>query len=500
MATPRGTYAGQPYGMSFLRDALEDARNYIDTEYTAAEIASDFADFPTSTRARTADVVAFVYSGWQDESLMDLHPHAPPSGSCYVTGERQGDGDGPHDDGTLDAAETFTGIGIHAHEIGHILGLAHPQGDARIGNRVTTDDHNPYTNQTPDGTTIENWAGGSIAGWCTMHSGADGPATEGSHQGDGAYTFSFTSCPNPYNAFYMADLRDEFGWNITVHESHATEQHVRVNPAPRNYYLIDAPGGQLMLEFRDADSFGQYNQWYHFDQAPGLLVWRRNFANNSLPRIIPADQRRLFNALPRPLSGETTRLWNDSFVYPGIDIISDPFGAVQEVSTGENLVEANGLRSTIESMASYQGEDPAAVANRDALPDYMQLVGPAPGRNWPAHRVTPDWATDESHFARPPSRTDANGNRVNDDDPLHVALRNIVVNRGTDPHALVNIFHGYWEGTLTQSASWSGDVYVGGDLIVPGDHSHHWERNDRPLLEAQGERCQQVTVQFPTVV
>ncbi len=216
-----------------------------------------------------------------------------------------------------------------------------------------------------------------------------------------------------------------------------------------------------MLEFRDADSFGQYNQWYHFDQAPGLLVWRRNFANNSLPRIIPADQRRLFNALPRPLSGETTRLWNDSFVYPWIDIISDPFGAVQEVSTGENLVEANGLRSTIESMASYQGEDPAA------LPDYMQLVGPAPGRNWPAHRVTPDWATDESHFARPPSRTDANGNRVNDDDPLHVALRNIVVNRGTDPHALVNIFHGYWEGTLTQSASWSSDVYVGGDLIVP---------------------------------
>ena len=222
-----------------------------------------------------------------------------------------------------------------------------------------------------------------------------------------------------------------------------------------------------MLEFRDADSFGQYNQWYHFDQAPGLLVWRRNFANNSLPRIIPADQRRLFNALPRPLSGETTRLWNDSFVYPWIDIISDPFGAVQEVSTGDNLVEANGLRSTIESMASYQGEDPAAVANRDALPDYMQLVGPAPGRNWPAHRVTPDWATDESHFARPPSRTDANGNRVNDDDPLHVALRNIVVNRGTDPHALVNIFHGYWEGTLTQSASWSSDVYVGGDLIVP---------------------------------
>ena len=495
MDSDHSDYLGQTVGASsFLHHGLITARRYIRNEYTADEQANDFADFSNSQFLRTADVVAFVYSGWQDENRTGLHPHARRGGSVYVTGEREGDGNGPddHDNNPAtpaiqDAAETFGAIGIHAHEIGHILGFRHPQANPGNPDYVTTDDWNPYANQRPGVTrydttddegnpiteVVENWGGGSVAGWCTMHQGSDGPATEGSHRGDGAFTFTYASCPNPYNAFYMMDLRTNFSWNIDVHSKNSTEQHARIDPAPEHYYLIDAPGGELMLEFRDADSFGKYNQWYQFDEAPGLLVWRRNRVNLAdpsrapLPRIIPADNRRIFNALAQPVSGETTRLWNDSFVYPWIDIISDPFGAVQEVSTGENLVEANGLRSTIESMASYQGEDPAAVANRDALPDYMQLVGPAPGRNWPAHRVTPDWATDESHFAQPPSRTDANGNEVGDDDPLHVALRNIVVNRGTDPHALVNIFHGYWEGTLTQSASWSGDVYVGGDLIVP---------------------------------
>ena len=485
MGMTRAQYAGMAVGRSsILHDALIRVRGYITAEYTADEIASDFADFPRSIFLRTADVVVFVYSGWQSGNRNGLHPHARPNGSCYVTGERQGGHRRPG------PADRFTGIGIHAHEMGHILGLRHPQGDPGDPDYVTTDDYNPYADQTPgvstyerqnaDGTTttetVANWGGGSIAGWCTMHQGSDGPATEGSHRGDGAFMYSWASCPNLYNPFYIRDLRNAFMWTTTstaIDESHRTQQHVRIDPAPEHYYLIDAPGGELMLEFRDADSFGKYNQWYQFDEAPGLLVWRRNRVNLAdptrapLPRIIPADNRRIFNALAQPVSGETTRLWNDSFVYPWIDITSDPFGAVQEVSTGDNLVEANGLRSTIESMASYQGEEDPEVANRMALPDYMQLVGPAPGRNWPAHRVTPDWATDESHFARPPSRTDANGNRVGDDDPLHVALRNIVVNRGTDPHAFVNIFHGYWEGTLTQSATWSGDVYVGGDLIVP---------------------------------
>ncbi len=180
-----------------LHDALIRVRGYINAEYTADEIASDFADFPRSIFLRTTDVVVFVYSGWQSGNRNGLHPHARPNGSCYVTGERQGDHFWPG------PADRFTGIGIHAHEMGHILGLRHPQGDPDDSDYVTTDDYNPYADQTPgsdtyerpnpDGTTstvtVANWAGGSIAGWCAMHQGSDGPATEGSHRGDGAFMY-----------------------------------------------------------------------------------------------------------------------------------------------------------------------------------------------------------------------------------------------------------------------------------------------------------------------
>ena len=476
MDEDRQHYEDRGAGDSFLEDALEDAVEYVDDEYADD---ADYANFPRTLTTSNTDVVVFVYAGFERNNRIgeesDLHPHAIMDGCCYVTGERQGSGRGPrdHDNNSStpripDSAETFTGIGIHAHEMGHVLGLRHPHGDPP--NRVATDDRNVYAGQTPgvdtytdaDGNTVtvEPWGGGTIAGWCTMQSGADGPPTEGRHVGQSAYTYSYDSCPNPFNPFYMDDMRDEFGWNIRFNEIDETSQHYRINPMPEDYYVIEARGSTLMLELRDAESFGRYNLWYQFDEAPGLLVWKRPGAFGRL-RLVPADRRRIFNAMAQPVGGQTRRLWSDDidFIYPWMDLISDPFGAIQEVSTGDNLVEANGLRATILSMKEYQGDESENVA---ALPDYMQLFGSQ-------HRVTPGWATDATHFTNPPRRTQRT------EIPMRVALRNISVHRGTeenerDDYFILNVFHDYWEGTLARHEVWDEDVtYVGGDLIIPED-------------------------------
>ena len=475
---PKSRHDYQTANDEFFDDALEAMHIYIRRNYETETL--DWSGLPATTEAPTDELIVFIYAGWQVDDrggAHDLHPQAEFDHCCYVTGERQGDGNGPEDhdrDSSTpripDASEAFTGIGIHAHELGHILGLHHPSGDRAAA------DTNPYTGQTGGMGGVPFWRAGSVSAWCTMQNGRDGPATEGGlDTNTRGFYFSHGSCPSLFNPFYMRDLDDAYTWNVEFHEISEGVRSYRIDPAPDDYYEVSVvnanPHGNpgVILEFREADSFGQYNDWYHFDQAPGLLVWKRFGTEYNDLQLIPADNRRIFNALrwQDPFRGSTIREWDASFSYPWIDRISDPFGAVMEVEPDENDlggVEANGLRSTIQSMEAYQAAIPPT------LPAHMMLDGSE-------HRVTQDWLTDSSHFMNPLAVLDGNGEptgRTTANDPVNIGLRNIVVHRtGTNSetgYAILNIYPNYYEAPLSSTPttqSWSGDIYIGADVEIP---------------------------------
>ncbi len=459
----------------FFPDALEAMHDYINENYDTE--SSEWDNLPAEVTAPTDELIVFIYAGWQVDDrgdTHDLHPQIHTARCCYVTGERQGDGNGPDNSTTPptpDPSEKFTGIGIHAHELGHILGLRHP-----TARRAATDT-NPYTGQTGGMGGVPLWRAGSVSAWCTMQNGRDGPATEGGLRSGGTEGFYYAhgSCPSLFNPFYMRDLDDAYTWNVEFHEISEGVRSYRIDPAPDDYYEVSVvnanPHGNpgVILEFREADSFGQYNDWYHFDQAPGLLVWKRFRTEYNDLQLIPADNRRIFNALrwQNPFRGSTIREWDESFSYPWIDRISDPFGAVVEVEPdafGSGGVEANGLRTTIQSMKAYQDADPPN------LPAHMMLDGGE-------HRVTQDWVTDSSHFMNPLAILDHNDSptgRTTANDPVNIGLRNIVVHRtGTNSetgYAILNIYPNYYEAPLSSTPttqSWSGDIYIGADVEIP---------------------------------
>ena len=337
-------------------------------------------------------------------------PNAPSAarvGYRYVMGERQGWGD-DRDNHSLDES---AGIGMHVHEIGHLLGFHHPDG-TWVGT-------NPYTSQTtgdvvgtPPNTVTVRFSQANLSGWGSMQSGAHGPPKVG----DGGYTEAYRSCPNPFNPFFRMDL----GWN-TQHDIIATRLDQRIEPGPDHFYVVEGENYyDYLLEFRTVgEAFGQYVGWYRFTQSPGLLVWRRlrNSGNFWRTMLIPADGRSIFDARARPGRAEPTEE-DPTYTYVWQDRLSDPFGAVEQ-------------------------DGP---------------FGPLPDSE---HRPSVADATDATHL-----RYDLGGNLRG---PSRLAFRNIRIHRdhAEGEHAWVDIYFNYWAGVLRGNTTWSGIVYVGGDVTIP---------------------------------
>ena len=302
---------------------------------------------------------------------------------------------------------------------------------------------NPYTRQTR---LFEEPPQALTLGWGVMHSGAHGPPVQGRVVGsDSALVYQYRSCPNPFNPMYRRDL----GWS-TAHAITATTLNARIDPGPRNYhYFVGADQAEYILEFRTAEGFGRYTGWYRFAEAPGLLIWKRPHPRNpdiNFPRLVPADNRRLYNAKRRPVR-PTPRAWSAGFAYSWLDRLSDPFGAV----------EGNGLRETIEAMAHYDvdGHSPPVTLALDGV----------------EHRPVVSDADDESHFRRAGLGVSSSGDDGLLDPASRRAVRNIRVTRNaTNPatgSALVDVYFDYWVGSISGTETWSSSpVYVGGDVTI----------------------------------
>ena len=76
---------------------------------------------------------------------------------------------------------------------------------------------------------------------------------------------------------------------------------------------------------------------------------------------------------------------------------------------------------------------------------------------------------DDSNVLRYTLERETSGERSLDP-ATRVALRNIRIVRDTDDprtaYALVNIYVDHWTGPITESDTWSGDIYVGGDVTI----------------------------------
>ena len=385
---------------------------------------------------RRQNKLAIVYTGWtsarnDQTDYTGLHPRAGPTetrpstpmgtdatfATYYQMGARFG-----HGTEGRDPAQRFAGIGIHVHEIGHLLGLDHGGGSHTV--------RNPYLDVSKRHETANFMA------WSPMSSVSQGPPVQGLDADDSDYAFlhQYQSCPPPFNPGYLSFL--EWG-----NEEELTEtQSQTIGPYPANYHYVDGDlRHRIFLTFRPAESFGKYVLSHQFKEAIGLLIWKHHEPGVNIPwpvvkpAVIPADGRAIFNALSEDQEGATIKAYSESAVYAWLDQLSDPFGAK----------EGNGVEETIRSLPYF----------RDATnPEPTNYVYPNP-----EDRVTPDWATDASHFAS----FGIGGNTF-------VGVRNIHIVRDDNGsgYAVANVYTNYLEGVVT-TREWSDKVFVGADVTVP---------------------------------
>ena len=269
-------------------------------------------------------------------------------GYRYVMGERQGFGRNGH------GIDEFAGIGTHAHEIGHLLGLTHGWGSWADPTNSNQDDRTASA--------YVNSRGANQLGWTLMQGGGD----QGPEDDDGRYWLAYRSCPNPINPFYLMDL----GW-LTPDEIRGPHDDYAIAPGTTHWIERNTTQGpvEFLLNRRTLQSFdGRYVSFYDYatgnDAEQGLMIWRRYSEHHphweERPMLIVADERRYRNARDRD--------WNPD-VHEYHDMLSDPFAAGEiadrrynhtgstqaDVSEVTSLNAGEGLRQGIDHSTRRNG-------------------------------------------------------------------------------------------------------------------------------------------------
>ena len=333
---------------------------------------TDIPGGPTDTLdRRRRHKVVYLYSGATyiaRDPVGLLHPQADmvtlgtpgnPSrrdqiGYRYVMGEREGWGEDDHD------IDEFVGIFIHAHEIGHLLGLVHPGGQWRAPN--------PYTEALLD----TNYNTANLMDWGLMQGSGAGPQVTDSSNTERLYHRAYRSCPNPINPFYRIDL----GW---LSPTDITESRDNYVIEPGTVHRITRPtndGRQVeyLLERRTHDgmestvdgeevggrSFGRYVSYHEYENTdPGLFIWRRH-SNRERPILIVADDRRFMNARDRD--------WTPT-IPEYQDMRYDPFPV--EANTVWTMVSGS-LHTSSQDAVDAVGSHMGGIGLRRRLDDHRQ--------------------------------------------------------------------------------------------------------------------------------
>ena len=427
MAAIRGWYPGSTdYN---LPDATADLATRKSHKVLYLHSGAEFADGSTGNSMLHPRV----------DTLTEVTSPGPQSaadvGFRYVAAERQG-ALPSHED--KDSRNHFTGIGIHVHEIGHLLGLAGHLGGVWNG-------RNEYTNQEQSRDVV--FGNAALLSWCPMSSGgAQGPPIWKTGETTSAWVQEYRSCPAPYSAFYRQDL----GWNTRIEVS-GTTQDQRINPgdyvviktAPEN---VGAPPSEILLELRSV-GFGQYAGWHRFAKAPGVLMWKiwqkrehsttKGVTFEGQPRMIPADGRSIRDARLRPVTADPGAFTG---LRPGLD--RPPLLATRAYSW-QDLVS-----------------DPFGALERNGLPAGFTLP-------MPEARPVVTQADDNILLRANFGHTSSRGRTL--DPPTRRAIRNIRVKRdASPPYAEVDIYFDHWVGPIDGMETWGGPnpVYVGGDVTI----------------------------------